>query len=295
MSAYNPSPPPCGRRQDYRDMVDDVDQLISLPSICLKIMNMLSDPHSTAKDIERVIVQDPPLTAQLLRMANSPFYGLRSQVDSLSRAVSVIGTKRINNLVIAVSAIKSFNKLSNGIVSIENFWQHSIYTGLIANILGQHSIIRQNDSIFIAGLLHDIGQLIIFNKRPDDVQIALTLMQDSSSDTELYVYEREVMGFDHMQVGAELARRWLLPDNLITCIEYHHCPSLASDHHLEVALVYLANRLAALAELNSIDLQDIPPIATKMWEITGISPNAVVEVLEQAQTQFESAQSILLS
>jgi len=280
---------------DYHALVNDVDHLVSLPTICVKVMNMLNDPHSTAKDLERVLIQDPPLTAQLLRMANSPFYGLRSQVDTLSRAVSVIGTKRIRNLVLAVSAIKSFDKLTNGIISIENFWSHSIYTGLIANILGQHSSIRQNDSIFIAGLLHDIGQLVIFNKRPDDVRIALTLMQDSAKEADLYLYEREVMGFDHMQVGSELARRWLLPENLIACIQYHHIPSLAPAYNIELALIYIANRLASLAELHSNNLDDIPPVSKQMWEITGLSPRIIEQVLVDAQEQFESAQSILLA
>ncbi|VAW81075.1 hypothetical protein MNBD_GAMMA12-3423 [hydrothermal vent metagenome] len=280
---------------DYHDLVNEVDHLVSLPTVCVKIMTLLNDPHSTAKDIERVLIQDPPLTAQLLRMANSPFYGLRSQIDTLSRAVSVIGTKRIHNLVLAVSAIKSFDKLTNGIISIENFWSHSIYTGLIANILAKHSSVRQNDAIFIAGLLHDIGQLVIFNKRPDDVRVALTLMQDSSNDSDLYLYEREVMGFDHMQVGSELARRWLLPENLIACIEYHHLPSLAPSHNLELALVYLGNRLASLAELNSLNMDDIPPISKQMWEITGLTPEIIEQVLDEAQEQFESSQAILLN
>jgi len=280
---------------DYHDLVNEVDQLVSLPTVCVKVMNLLNDPHSTSKDIERVLIQDPPLTAQLLRMANSPFYGLRSQIDTLSRAVAVIGTKRIHNLVLAVSAIKSFDKLTNGIVSIENFWSHSIYTGLIANILGKYSTITQNDSIFIAGLLHDIGQLVIFNKRPDDVQIALSLMQDATQESDLYIYEREVLGFDHMQVGSELARRWLLPENLIACIEYHHIPSLAPSHNLELALIYLGNRLAGLAELNSFNLDDIPPVSKQMWEITGLSPKIIENVLLEAQEQFETSQAILLS
>lgn len=295
MTEHNVSKIDSSPRQSYFELVDTVDQLISLPTICVKIMGMLNDPNSTAKNIESVLMQDPPLTVQLLRMANSPFYGLRSEIDSLARAVSIIGTKRIHDLVVAISAINSFNKLSNGIISIENFWHHSLYTGLIANLLGKRATKLKQDSLFIAGLLHDIGQLIMFSKRPDDVRIALTLMQDSSNESDLYVFERDVMGFDHMQVGAELARRWLFPENLVTCIEYHHTPSLAPDHHMEVSLVYLANKLSGLAELNSTHLDDIPPISENVWEITRLSKEIIEEVLIEAQEQFESAQFILLT
>ena len=281
-------------RGNYFELVDEVDQLVSLPTICMKILSLLNDPHSTAKDIEKVMIQDPPLTGQILRMANSPFFGLRSEVDTLQRAVAVIGTKRIYNLVLAASAIKSFNKLTNGVISIENFWYHSIYTALIASILGQHSTVKQTDSIFVAGLLHDIGHLVIFNKRPDDMRIALTLMQDATVESDTALYERQVMGFDHTQVGAELARRWLLPENLIACIEYHHTPSQAPEYHLEVALIYLANRLANLAELHSNNLSDIPPISSNIWEITGLSPDIIEQVIEEAQTQYEQTQSALM-
>lgn len=279
----------------YIEVVKEVEDLVALPAVCLRVMDLINDPHSTAKDLERLLVQDPPLTAQLLRMANSSFYGLRAKVDTVSRAVSVIGTKRIGNLVLALSAVKSFGKLSNGIISIENFWHHSIYTGLIASLLARHTKYVQDESIFIAGLLHDIGQLVIFYKRPDQIRQALTSMQEDASEQEFYYYEQKVLGYDHMQVGAELATRWGLPDNLIECIGYHHVPENAVLYPVEVGVIHIANTLANLVELNSNNLEDAAPVSPRAWEVTRLNPEVVQRVIQEAQTQYDNTQSVFLA
>ncbi len=279
----------------YINLVKQVQHLLSLPTVCLKVMEMINQPRTTSRDLEKVLLQDPPLTAHLLKMANSPFYGMRSRIDTLSRAVSVIGTRRIANLVLAVSAVKTFSKMTNGIISIENFWQHSIYCGVIAGLLATLCGRKHDESIFVAGLLHDIGQLIIFSKKPDETREALTRMQSDTADHALYHYENQVLGFNHMQVGAELARSWKLPDKLVTCIACHHHPDKASAHQLEVSLVHIANTLANLAELHSTDLADVPAIHAQAWDCTGLEPDQVTAVIAQAQQQFEETQAALLA
>lgn len=279
----------------YASLVSETGNLVSLPTVCIKVMELINQPHTTASDLENILCQDPPITAQLLRMANSPYYGLRNKIDTLSRAVSVIGTRRIGNLVLAVSTIKSFNQLSNGIISIENFWSHSIYCGLIANILGSQCKRKQGESLFVAGILHDIGQLIIFNKKPEKTKETLLLMQEDSADNEYCHYEQAVFGFDHMQVGAALAKKWGLPSNLIECIEFHHHPEKAKHFPFEVALIHIANSLANLAELNSTHLDDVPPINKTAWELSGLSKVDIESVINLAQEQFAETQSVLLA
>ncbi len=276
-------------------LVRQVRHLLSLPTVCLKVMEMINQPRTTSRDLEKVLAQDPPLTAHILKMANSPFYGMCSRIDTLSRAVSVIGTRRIANLVLAVSTVKTFNKMTNGIVSIENFWLHSIYCGVIANLLANRCGRKHDESIFVAGILHDIGQLILFNKKPDETREALLRMQSDTEEHAFHHYEDQVLGFNHMQVGAELARTWRLPDKLITCIACHHHPDTAPEHRLEVSLVHIANALAGLAELHSTDLSDVPPVHPLAWELTGLDAAEVTAVIEQAQQQFTETQAALLA
>jgi len=276
-------------------LVKQVHDLLSLPTVCMKVLEVINKAHTTSKDLEKILLQDPPITAHILRMANSPFYGMRSKIDTLSRATSVIGTKRIANLVLAISTVKTFNKMTNGVISIENFWLHSIYCGVIANILSNLCGRKHDESIFVAGILHDIGQLVIFNKKPEETREILMLMQSDTEDHDLYFYEDQVLGFNHMQVGAELAKTWRLPDKLLECIEYHHHPEKAADYPFETSLIHIANKFASLAELNSTNLDDVTTVHPRAWEITGLKEDIIENVIDEAQQQFENTQAILLA
>jgi len=281
-------------QEAYKILADEVNHLTSLPTACFKILELSKDENSTARDIEREIIKDPGIATQVLRMANSAFYGLSSRIDTLSRAVSIIGTKRISNIVLAVSTIKSMQQLKNEIISLENFWSHSISCGIIASHLAKHCGHRDSESFFIAGLLHDIGQLVLFKKRPDEVRQALDRMQDDSSYNDIYIYERKILGFDHMQLGGELSKKWLLPDNLIECISYHHEPTKAIICPFDVAIVHIANTLSNIAELHSENFDSAPPVNPLAWKVTNLNPEICIEILHQCEEENKATQAILM-
>ena len=157
------------------ELVHDVSGFVSPPDICLRVFELLQSPTASARDFGEVINRDPALCTRLLKMVNSPFYGFARRVETVSRAVAIIGVRELYNLVIAVSAVTSFNRISNVLVNMDTFWRHSIFTGLIARRLARRCGILHPERLFIAGLLHEVGSLVMFHRLPDTMKELLML------------------------------------------------------------------------------------------------------------------------
>jgi putative nucleotidyltransferase with HDIG domain len=276
-------------------LVADVRDLLSLPEIAVQVNAMVEDPRSTATELGEVINRDPSLTARLLRIANSPFFGLTSKIATVQRAVAVVGSKRLRDLIIATSAIRTFKGVPNQLVSMDDFWYHSLYCAIAARQLAMSRRLPHADSLFTAGLLHDIGQLIIFNRLPDQAREALRLSTEDPHAVDMRQAEQEVLGFDHAQVGGLLLRHWQLPAMLVECVAYHHTPDKAEHFPLEAAIVHIANSIATLAEINSIHLEDVPKIQPSAWKLSGLKEEIIVPVMRETQKQFREARLLFLS
>lgn len=275
-------------------LVKGVSNLVSLPEVSLRVNAMVDDPNASAESIGKVIAQDPALAVRLLKMANSPFYGLATEVDTVSRAVSILGTQRIRDLVLSTAASRAFDGIPNDLISMQDFWHHSLYCGLLAQTLARETGKVKGETLFLAGLLHDIGQLVMFNRLPEKSHEAIVLLMEGSDDLDMYQAERHVFGFDHMQVGAELIKNWNLPHSLKECIAYHHEPSLAQDYPYEAALINIANSAAVMAELHSFSEEDdLPKIDPHSWEITGLNKDVLVEAVNKAQQDIAEIEAIL--
>lgn len=276
-------------------LVADVRGLISLPEIAIQINRMVDDPQSSANDIGELISRDPSLTARLLRIANSPFFGLSTKVATVNRAVTLIGTKQLRDLVIATSAVGSFKNIPNQLVSMDDFWYHSLYCALAARTLGQRRLLPHADSLFVAGLLHDIGQLVIFHRLPEQARAALQLSVEDPHAVDMHQAELEILGFDHAQVGGLLLQQWHLPALLQECVALHHRPTAARQFPAEVAIVHIANVIATLAEINSLNLEDVPVIEPKAWKQAGLKDDVIEPVMRDIQRQFREARLLFLA
>lgn len=277
------------------ELVKAAGNLVSLPDIFIRINKLVEDPQSSLEDITKVVSQDPSFTVRLLRIANSPFYGFSSAIETVSRAVMLIGTSQVRNLALSTSVSHSFEGLPNELVSIDNFWKHSLYCALVARILAHRLRKTDPEALFTAGLLHDIGELVIFNRLPEQAKEVLTRVLDSGDEMPVFEAERQTMGFDHAQVGGELARQWKLPLLLQECIAHHHDILQAQNYPVEAAMVHIANTLALLAEVDSIDLDDVPAIDPQAWKVTGFEPGELIEsTIREAQEEFIDAQKLFL-
>ncbi len=274
------------------ELLKEAEGLISFPDVCIRVNTMVNDPRVSATDIGKVIQQDPALTARLLKIANSPLYGFASKIDTVSRAVAVLGGKEIRDLAFATSALKAFN-VKPGLDTIEALWSHNIYCAVACRQLAETSTRGRTESSFIAGLLHDIGRLLFLSLLPEDSEAKiLTLSATGHGESNLCLAEQEVVGFDHAEAGGELIRQWNLPDNLYECIRYHHDPSKAEHHPLEVAIVHLADCVAhAVQDETEID-QQLAAVDPSSWEQTGLTLEDLEAVLPVVKTQSGAVRSL---
>jgi putative nucleotidyltransferase with HDIG domain len=280
-------------KTDISELVEGVGDLVTLPAVFIRINQLLESDNSTTADIAQAVSQDPAFTVRLLRVANSPFYGFSSAVDTVSKAVAIIGTSQIRNLALSTAVASSFSGLPNKLVSMENFWRHSLYCGLAARKLAKLAGKCDAEAVFTAGLLHDIGELVIFNRLPEQAKAALMLVLDSADELSMNQAEQQTLGFDHAQVGGELARQWKLPAMLEECIAYHHDIHSAKRYPRETALVHIANILALMAEVRTMDTADVAPIDPQAWAITGLSEAEVISaVVGETQAEIAEAEAL---
>lgn len=279
---------------EIQNLVNNAKELISLPEISLKVNEIANDPNSTADDMATVISQDPALVVRMLKIANSAYYGLSQEVETISRAVAILGTNKIRDLVLSTSASQAFEGIPNNLITMQDFWHHSLYCGLLAQILSKKSKKTNSESIFIAGLLHDIGQLLMFNQLPEKSHEAILLLMEGSEELETYEAEQHVFGFDHTQVGAALVKSWKLAPVLEECVEFHHSPQNAKNFPAEVALINIANSVAVMADFDSMNEEDeIPMINPASWDLTGLTKDDLPEAIKKAQDEIKEIESVL--
>ncbi len=267
-------------------LLEDVGGLVTLPQVFLRISQLVDDPQSSLSDIAKAASHDPAFTLRMLRVANSAFYGFPSAIDTVDRAVSVIGTTQMRNLALSMSVASSFAGLPNDLVTMDNFWRHSLYCALIARALAREVRGCDPSAVFTAGLLHDIGELVLFNRLPEKARASLLLVLDEADDLPVYRAEQRIIGFDHAEVGGELAKRWGLPELLVECIACHHDIGRADRHPRETALVHLANILAQMAELDLHAMDDVPPVDPAAWVLTGLDESIVEQVVYEARREI---------
>ncbi|MDX1252184.1 MAG: HDOD domain-containing protein [Gammaproteobacteria bacterium] len=278
-----------------RDLVDIVP--VSPPQVYLRLRELLSDPGTTTEDMARVIAVDPALTGRLLKLVNSAFYGLALPVETVSRAITVVGTQQLAHLVLVTEAVSAFNGITTALMDMDRFWRHSVYVGVVARILAQQGRANNAEMYFTAGLLHDIGSLMIYHGIPDLAQEALYLSR--KSNLPLHVAEQQVMDFDHAAVGAELMRAWHLPTPVTCAVEYHHAADrkYARDEYKAVGIVHLADALSSIAGATRTSETGTGLVSQPYhgaWAMAGLSMElALKDVVDNADAQFEEALSFL--
>ena len=275
-----------------QELVSGVVRLVSLPEVCIRVNEMLDDPVVNANDIGKVIAQDTSLTARLLKIVNSAFYGFQARIDTVSRAVTVIGLRELRGLVLAASAVESFSKLPNDVLNLVNFWRHSVYCGVIAQLLAQKCNVLHSERLFIAGLLHDIGKLVITNKMVNESREVIKRVEEkkiSDFDAEL-----AILGFDHAEVGGELLKEWNMPESLCESVMYHHRPRAAMDPTIEICIVHIANVMTIMAEHGINEKEAAPPIDDIAFEMTGLTEADFEAIYARAGAVFSEALDAIL-
>ncbi|GAB4279849.1 MAG: HDOD domain-containing protein [Methylomicrobium sp.] len=271
-----------------QSLIKDAVQLYSLPDIYFQIREMIRDPRFTAVDIGRVIAKDPALSMRLLKIVNSSFYGFQARIDTISRAITIIGIEELQSLALATSVVDTFADISDELVDMTDFWVKSVDCAVLAKLLAKKSNVLHAERLFVTGLLHDIGALVIYTRLPELAKTVLKQAQGKKRN--LPRIEQITLGFTRADVGAELADAWNLPKSLSEAIRWQHTPEKAIVSRLDAHLLNLAIQLSDDRTAVESTLSRLPPATLS---ILRISESTVKQVMATSVDEFNTVFSLL--
>jgi putative nucleotidyltransferase with HDIG domain len=271
-------------KKDLSSLVDENVNLPSLPHIFTEISRVINDPRSSAIHVANVISKDPNLSAKLLKIVNSAFYSFPTKIDTISRAVMIVGSKQLSTLALGTSVINVFQDIPADLVDMKSFWKHSIACGISARMIASYKNVSNTERLFVAGLLHDIGRLIIYKHFPREGREIL--LQARRTNCLLRSAEFEILGFDHTQIGGMLLKKWKLPLMLEHAVGNHHQPS-KSQYLLEATIVCVADILINALRIGTSGEHLVPPIIPEVWSELGLPIEIFTKIIQLIDRQVE--------
>ncbi len=271
------------------ELADKIRLLPAMPMIALDVIRSLQDSDLDVDGLARRISQDQAIAARVLRVANSPFYGLQKQVGSIHDAIVVLGLSTVRSLVLAASMITCLPGGGAGSFSRDAFWRHGLGTAVAAEALAR-VLQRPPELMFIAGLLHDIGRLAMVSLYPDT--FAALREQALREDRPLGLLEAGCFGFDHAEAGARLAALWNFPPSIVDAIGRHHTPGDTSPGSL-AGIIHYADAIARALELDGEVDGQVPHLDQATIDGLGVSWEQLNSVLAETQSRFESCRLML--
>jgi HD-like signal output (HDOD) protein len=259
-------------------------QLPETPTIIMEFSQVIEDPLSSANDIADVVTRSPSLSALLLKLVNSAFYGLQSKVDTISRAVTLIGVKEIRSMILGIEIMRLFHNIPRELVDMSAFLRHSLACGILSRILAAQKKLQHTERLFVAGLLHDIGRLVWYKYFSEQARLLLSMAK--RTELSLYEIERECLGVSHEQIAGHLFKKWHIPDSLENIIVYHHAPS-RSNLWTQAAIVHMADIAVNAIGLGHSGERILARFEPRTWDRLQIVPNALKTAMEQTIEQVE--------
>ncbi len=269
------------------ELVNEVRDVFSPPIVHRRLIELLQDGDNNKQEIADVVSHDPGLLARVLHAANNSSDGSSREIVDAYDAVSAINDNELRTIITTATAIDSFQNVDTDLVDINDFWNHSVCCGLAARILAERCEKANPEHAFIAGVLHDIGQLVIYHALP---QLATEVLR-KAGEPEAYRYraEKEIIGITHADVGAELLKSWGLPEYLHEVVQFHHEPAKATNHPVETALVHIstsvANRIEPSWKMDLVQRESLAQINPYVWTVTDLSPEVIHPTLEEVNVE----------
>lgn len=269
----------------------ELDDLPSLPAVVMELLGSIEQEDVDIAVLARKVSHDQALTAKTLRLANSSAYGLAMKVTTIQQAITFLGFQTTRNLITAAALTGCFpNRHCTGFDDTA-FWRHSVASAVCARMLARHLRVNQ-DIAFTAGLLHDIGRLVLVTLHPQ--RYADVIAERRRTDGLMLEVEREVIGVDHVMAGEALARHWNFSETMRLAIAYHHAPETPGAGLL-ASIVHVANSVAHALDLAGVEDDMVPPVSPVAWTALGLCENTWLQVFRETELQFEEMSAILVA
>lgn len=269
----------------------ELDDLPSLPAVVMELLGSIEQEDVDIAVLARKVSHDQALTAKTLRLANSSAYGLAMKVTTIQQAITFLGFQTTRNLITAAALTGCFPNRHCAGFDDKAFWRHSVASAVCARMLARHLRVNQ-DIAFTAGLLHDIGRLVLVTLHPQ--RYADVIAERRRTDGLMLEVEREVIGVDHVMAGEALARHWNFSDTMRLAIAYHHAPE-SPGAGLLASIVHVANSVAHALDLAGVEDDMVPPVSPVAWTALGLCENTWLQVFRETELQFEEMSAILVA
>lgn len=278
-------------KKRYQRIIQDLGQIPTMPTIAAKVMQIVNDPHSSAEDVAKFISRDVALTSKVLRLANSAFYGIPRTISSVNSAIVILGFNTIRSLVLSASVLKVF-PAKPGLVSFDRkaFWKHSFMVGIASRMVAQ--IYRKKrlvdmETAFSAGLLHDVGKLILEQYSNEEYLPVLKAAREQRIP--LVVAEKSMLGLTHADVSGMLVDKWQMPNELRGPIVYHHGPAEEKASQELASIIHFANHLCHLKGSGCMQEEVYAPFQSDAEAFLGLG-RTQDELLAELETHVQEAE-----
>jgi HD-like signal output (HDOD) protein len=276
------------------EIVSGIKEVAPLPKAYIRIQELVNDPNSSFHDVTEVISNDPGLTSRVLRIANSAYMGLVTKCDTISRAVQVLGLNQVHDLALASAAVGSLTRMESKALDIYDFWRRSIYCASVSRLLARKVKHRAADRLFVGGLLHDVGSLVLAYKDP--LLYSELLAASKRGKVPLATIEREQLGFDYAAISAELMTQWQLPADLREAVGCHtgNLSLAPPENWRDTAIIHVGAVVSRAAMWHSDDDEPVPDFDPVATQLVDLSDAFVEELMIEADAIVVEAMSLLL-
>jgi putative nucleotidyltransferase with HDIG domain len=277
------------KKIQFEEIVKQIQDLPTLPVIVMEILDSIDKEDVDISVLAKKVSYDQALTAKTLRFANSSFYGTPSKVTTIHQAISILGMQSVRNLITVAAMTGCFPQGECKGFDFKAFWRHSIATALCSELIARHLRINQ-EFAFTAGLLHDIGRLVLVTRFPKEYEGALN--HRAANDGYLLDSEREVLGIDHVIAGHALAQHWNFSMVLQAAIVEHHNPQDIAKRSL-ASIIHVADAITHALDLSGLDDDLVPPISHEAWKSLGMDEKTCMRIFKQTELQFAGVSRLL--
>jgi len=275
----------------YDDVVRNLDDLPSLPAVVMELLNSIDQDDIDISVLAKKVSHDQALTAKTLRLANSSLYGLQVKVTTIQQAITYLGFQTTRNLITAAAVTGCFAEGHCPGFDHKAFWRHSIATAACAKVLARQMRFNQ-DYAFTAGLLHDIGRLVLVACFPNQYSEAIDYRVQH--DCFMLEAERAVLGVDHVDAGLALAEHWNFSDTIRLAIGGHHDPETPGAGFL-AAIIHVADAIVHALDLAQVQDDLVPPVSTVAWTALGLDEEVYLQLFRKTELQYEEISMVLLT